>query len=398
MTLLSSKNILPAGFRATGVASGIKQSGGKDLALFVSDSPCVAAAMLTSNDFKAAPLLVSAAHLGSASIRAIIANSGNANCMTGRNGLQAAQLTTELVAKALGVKAQEVLVASTGIIGKPLPVEKIQAGIPGLIAQLSPQGLNDASRAIMTTDTCPKVVVVSAKVGGKTITISGTAKGAGMIAPRMKMGTMFAFCFTDAAIEKSALRQALVEAVEPSFNSITIDGCMSTNDMAVVLANARASNPVIKKGSSQAKLFGNMLKDVCLALAKMMVKDGEGATKFVEVRVCGAKNDEAARAYAFSVANSNLFKCAMFGCDANWGRIASAVGSAGSGLKARDLSIRLNGVTALKSGQPMIGKKKGLLKAKEILVEISIGRGQGRSVVYTSDLSYDYVKINADYN
>ncbi|MFA5039768.1 MAG: bifunctional glutamate N-acetyltransferase/amino-acid acetyltransferase ArgJ [Candidatus Omnitrophota bacterium] len=398
MTLKKHQDILPPGFRASGISSGIKKSGRKDLSLFISDTPCITAAMMTANDFKAAPLFVSARHLSQGGIRALIANSGNANCMTGQKGLSDAFAMAGLAAASVGLKTEEVLVASTGIIGKPLPLAKIRAAMPDLVRGLSGRGLKDASAAIMTTDTFSKEVVWRGRLAGKAVTISGTAKGAGMIAPRMKMGTMLAFCFTDARIEKAALREALFQAVEASFNSITIDGCMSTNDMALVMANGHAAGAVIKRGSRQAREFARRLEEVCLALAKMIVEDAEGATKFIEVRVKGARHREQARQYAFSVANSNLFKCAMFGSDPNWGRIASAIGSVAGGLGVRDLSIALNGVTVLKSGEPLAVRQKGLLKGRQVVVDIRLGRGAGESVVYTSDLSYDYVRINADYS
>lgn len=398
MNFKKLQNILPAGFKASGISSGIKKSGKKDLALFVSDSPSVCAAMMTSNDFKAAPLLVSAEHLSRGKVRALIANSGNANCMTGKRGMSNARAMAAGVAGFLRTKPEEVLVASTGIIGKQLPLPKIRQGLPLLMKELSAGGLKDAASAIMTTDTFPKHISLCSKICGKTVTVSSTAKGAGMIAPKMKTGTLLAFSFTDAAIEKSALMEALSEAVDVSFNAITIDGCMSTNDMAVVMANGKAGNRLIKKGTAEARIFKKMLTQCCLDLAKLIVRDAEGATKFIEVRVAGALNESRAKELAFRVADSNLFKCAMYGNDPNWGRIAAALGSAGLGLESAKMNIKLNGVDVFRAGKPAAFKAKGLLAGNNVIVDIVLGKGHGRATVYTCDLSRDYVKINADYN
>jgi len=250
----------------------------------------------------------------------------------------------------------------------------------------------------MTTDTFAKTASLRAVIGGKTVTVCGVCKGAGMIAPRMKMATMLAFCFTDALIEKTVLKDALACAVDDSFNAVTIDNCMSTNDMVVLMANGRAGNRMIKKGSPEAVRFSRLLRQVCICLAKMIVEDAEGATKFIEVRISGTATKPQAKDLAFGVANSNLFKCAMFGSDPNWGRIAAALGATDSRLKQEDLRIKLNGVYVFNNGRPVAVKDRGLLKGRNIVVDVAVGRGKSGAVVYTSDLSYGYVRINADYN
>jgi glutamate N-acetyltransferase/amino-acid N-acetyltransferase len=390
--------VLPGGFTAAGVSCGIKRSGKKDLAVFVSRTPCAAAAMMTTNRIKAAPLLVSAEHLRKAAPQALIVNSGNANCMTGAQGLRDARQTAKLAAAALGLSAPQVLVGSTGIIGKFLPMAKIRVGISSAARQLRAEGMTDAARAIMTTDTFPKEACVRLPIGGRTVTISGIAKGAGMIAPRMKQATMLSYIFTDAAINQKGLRRVLTEAVDVSFNAITIDGCMSTNDTVIVLANGAAGNAVISWGSEAYRAFGLALKSLCLELAKLIVKDAEGATKLIEIEVQGARARQQAQTLAFAVANSLLFKCAMFGSDPNWGRIAAALGSVEVDFDWRKLDIVLNGCPVFRRGRPSGVSDAGLLKGRDIKVEIHLHQGVARQTVYTSDLSYDYVKINADYN
>lgn len=398
MNLKENSGILPLGFKASGVSAQIKKSDKKDLALIYSSAPCVASAMFTSNKIVAAPVEVSKKHLKGLNIHAVVVNSGNANCMTGMRGIEDSLRTARCVAGKLSLKDKEVLVASTGIIGKPLPMDKIEAAIPDLTASLSDKGLSEAAQAILTTDTFPKEVCAKFKVGGKTITISGIAKGAGMIAPKLNMGTMLAFILTDAAITRPALDRALKSSVEESFNAITIDGCMSTNDTVCVLANGEAGNDIVRENTQDEKAFTEALREVCLELAKMIVRDAEGATKFIEVHVRGARNGAQARDLAFSVANSNLFKCAMFGNDPNWGRIAAALGSVPSELDWQKLDIAINKKAVFKNGKPQEVKDDGFLKGKVVVVEIDLNAGDAEQRVYTSDLSYDYVRINAEYN
>ncbi|MDD2927329.1 MAG: bifunctional glutamate N-acetyltransferase/amino-acid acetyltransferase ArgJ [Candidatus Omnitrophica bacterium] len=373
------KGILPSGFKASGISCGIKKSGKPDLALFFSQKPALAACVFTNNDILAAPVILSKAHLkNNDRFQAIIVNSANANCFNAKTGLADAGETARVLAKALGLKKGSVLVASTGIIGKRLPVTKIKRGIPGAIKKLSLQGIAKAAQAIMTTDTFAKGFSVKFNAGAKEITVCGIAKGAGMIAP--DMATLLSFIFTDAQISREALDKALKAAVDVSFNAITIDGCMSTNDSVMLLANAEAGNPLINRGKNLS-LFTQALSLVCLELAKMIVRDAEGASKFIKISVKSARNQKTAKAVALSIANSNLFKTAVYGENPNFGRIASAAGASGAGIKEKDLKIKVSS-----------------LKKKDIDVEISLNQGNSTAVVYTSDLTPEYIKINAEYN
>ncbi len=374
-----SKSILPLGFKASAVSSGIKKSGKLDLALFFSEIPAKATCVFTTNSIKAAPVILDKVYLRSNNFfQAIIANSGNANCFTGAQGLKDAQTTSKLLANALGLKKEQILVASTGIIAKKLPVEKIKLGIPGLIKKLSRQGINQAEKAIMTTDTFTKKISVKFSLGSKTVTLCGIAKGAGMIAPNM--ATLLSFIFTDANITKQALNQALRASVKDSFNCITVDGCMSTNDSVMLLANGASENALVSAGKN-LDLFTKALSLVCLELAKMIVRDAEGASKFIRIKVNSAKNYNAARAVALSIANSNLFKTAVYGENPNFGRIAASVGASGVGVKEKDLKIKVSS-----------------LKKKDIDVEVWLNQGKESVMVYTSDLTPEYIKINAEYN
>lgn len=389
---------LPVGFSASGIGCGIKKNGKKDLALIFSELKCHAAACFTTNKIKAAPLQVSARHLAKTPPQAVVINSGNANCMTGRKGLESASFVASSVSAALGLRACEVFVSSTGIIGKILPAEKIVKGLPLLIDKLSPTGIKDAAQAILTTDTFAKIVTRKFKLGSSQATIVGIAKGAGMIAPAMKSGTMLAYILTDAAVDPMALKSFFSLAVDRSFNSITIDGCMSTNDTALILANGGAGNKALDGKGDDSRVFFNALSEVSLDLAKLIVLDGEGATKFIEVKVQGAADEKEARGFALKVAESSLFKCAMFGEDPNWGRVAAALGSFGVVLHPEKLDISLNGRMVLRKGSPVELKVAGLLKPKNIFLSIDLHSGDGEARVYTSDLSYEYVRINAEYN
>jgi glutamate N-acetyltransferase/amino-acid N-acetyltransferase len=398
MNLKHSSGILPIGFQASGISAKIKKSGKKDLALFFSKVPCTASALFTANSIKAAPVLVSQRHLKSGAPQALIVNSGNANCMTGKKGQADAYAMAQAAANELFLNKKNVLVASTGIIGKFLPVDRIKKALPELKNRLSSKGLSDAAWAIMTTDTFPKEVCVRVKIGDKVVTLAGIAKGAGMIAPDLKSATMLAFIFTDARIEKKALDKFLKRAVEISFNAITIDGCMSTNDTVLVMANGQAGPMRISSASKEGRIFARALNALCLELAKSIVRDAEGATKFIEINVKGAAGDAQAKTLALGVANSNLFKCAMFGSDPNWGRIAAALGSAGPCLKWEKLDIAINKKTLFKNGNPVVLENKSFLKSRSVVVDIDLNSGGSQSTVYTSDLSYGYVRINADYN
>jgi len=373
------KAVLPKGFQANGVSCGLKHSGGLDLSLMVSSVPAKTACMFTVNTIPAAPVILDKQYYaGRKLFRAIIANSGNANCFTGTKGLRDAQVMSESAAAGLGIKKEEVLVASTGIIGKPLDIEKITRAVPGLVKSLSARGIDSAKRAIMTTDTFAKEITARFKIGGETVTVSGIAKGAGMIAP--DMATMFVFLFTDALISQPALEKALRESVERSFNCVTVDGCMSTNDTVIIMANGLSGNTSIT-GGRYLRIFTDALNFICLELAKMLVLDGEGASKFIEIKVTNARSVVEAKKVALQIANSNLFKCAMYGENPNFGRIVASVGACGIDIREQDLKIRL-----------------GSLKKKKIDVEVRLSRGKAECVVYTSDLTPRYIKINAEYS
>ncbi len=398
MNVKVNSNILPLGFKACGIRAHIKKSDKPDIALFYSQVPCVSAGFFTTNKIKAAPVELCRKHAGYKIQRALVVNSGNANAMTGSRGMKDALETARLVAALFDVPAQEVFVSSTGVIGRPLPMDKIRAAIPLLSASLSVNGLADAASAILTTDTFAKKVTVSFKIGSKTVTLTGLAKGAGMIAPSVKSATMLAYIFTDACISKVLLNKIAKEAVETSFNAITVDGCMSTNDTVIVMANGLAGHPSITAGSKAQALFANALRQVCLELAKMIIIDAEGATKFIEIKVRGTATYAHAKTFAFAIANSVLFKCAMFGENPNWGRIASALGSVSLKLSWQKMDIFLNRKPVFKNGKPIVIKDKELLKGKAIFVDVNLKSGRQEAAVLTSDLTYDYVKINAEYN
>ena len=370
----------PKGFLANGISSGIKRSGKKDLGIIVSELPALTAGVFTKSSIKAAPLVVSMKHIKKGVGRAVLVNSGNANCYTGRAGLKHAQKSTELVAKFLGVSPTDVLVTSTGIIGKPLPYNKIVDAVPVLIKGLSHQGGGKFARAIMTTDLKVKEIAVEVVIGGKKVTIGGCGKGSGMIEPNM--ATMLGFITTDAAISLKMLKLALRRATQRSFNSITVDGCMSTNDMVTFQASGLAGNKKIVKEDGDFKKFYQALEFVCIDLAKKIVHDGEGATKFLTIDVKGAAHEAQARKIAKVIANSILVKTAAFGSNPNWGRVGAAVGSLGyNQITEHNMKITFS----------PFDKKEIAIK-----VELSLGRASAR--VYTCDFSYEYVRINGEYN
>ena len=373
------KAILPAGFKANGISCGLKKSGKADLALLYSEFPAVASAKFTTNSIIAAPLVVSKTHLKSAGkFQAVLINSGNANCFTGKTGIRDAQASAGYVARKLKIAKNSVLVNSTGIIGKRLDILKIKRGIPALASGLSASGIHKAALAIMTTDTFTKEISLSLNLGGKLVHICAIAKGAGMIAPNM--ATMLCFIMTDAVISKQVLDKALGSAVEKTFNCISVDGCMSTNDMVLILANGVARNRIIAQGKD-LRDFSKALEFICLGLAKMVVLDAEGATKFIQIDVCQAKNWQEAKKAALNIANSALFKTAVFGENPNFGRVAAAVGASGIGIKEEQLKIKL-----------------GSLKAKFVRLRVGLSAGKARCTVFTSDLTPEYIKINAAYN
>jgi len=387
------------GFQFSAVEAAIKKPGRLDLALIVSEMPAAVAGVYTTNAVKAAPVLIDQERTKTGACRAIVVNSGNANACTGAVGMADARETTRLVAEGLGAVEEEVLVCSTGVIGVPLPMERVRAGIPPLIRGLGAGTLDDVARAIMTTDTFPKLEVRTGKAGGAAYTIAGIAKGAGMIMPNM--ATMLAFIVTDAAVDPAWLRRVFAAGVDRSFNAITVDGDTSTNDTALILANGAAGNPVLADGADGSTDFVRLLDEVLLALAKLIVKDGEGATKFVQITVKGARSDADAKRAAMAVANSCLVKTAFFGQDANWGRIFAAVGYSGAEVDPDRTELFFDDVRMVRNGVFAGGDAEArgtdVLRKKEFGVTVDLHLGGGEATVYTSDLSYDYVKINADY-
>lgn len=387
------------GFTANGIHVGIKADGRKDLSLVYSATPAKTAGVFTTNRFKAAPVLVDAVRIKSGTAQAILANSGNANAATGREGYEDALAMSKVASDALRIDDELVLVASTGIIGQRLPIRKIGEGMKNLVAGLRPEGIADAGEAIMTTDKFPKISCRKALVGSKEITLCGIAKGAGMISP--KMATMLAFFLTDANIDASVLNGLFRQAVNKSFNAITVDGCMSTNDTAIILANGVARNKPIRRGSKDYFLFKEMLFAVALELAQAIVRDGEGATKVIEINIEGAASTGDARKAAYAIADSNLVKTAFFGCDPNWGRIISAVGSAGVSLSANAVQVFCKDILIFADGKGTAGNEQRLseiMSLPSIKLRVDLGTGEKRFRLYTSDLTYEYVKINAHYH
>lgn len=385
-----------SGFRAAGIACGIKPSGKPDLALVVSDRPAVAAAVFTTSRFPGAPVVVSRAHLRGGRARGVVVNSGISNVANGARGLRDAREMAELVARGIGARTREIQVASTGVIGRLLPMDRLRAGIPRAVEALSPRGLEGAAEAILTTDSVAKLVFRRARGG----VLAGFAKGAGMIMPRM--ATMLAYLFTDLAIEPALLRRALRGAVDASFNALTIDGETSTSDTVLVLANGAAGNAPIGVGSPRARAFERLLADASAELCEKLARDGEGVTKLASVAVAGARSDRDADRVARSVANSALVKTALFGGDPNWGRVVQAVGAAGVPLRPAQVGVRIGGVELLRRGEPSGGagalrRAERAMKAKQVAIEISLGRGPGRARILTTDLSYEYVRVNAEY-
>ncbi len=385
------------GFRAAAVAAGLKKDGREDLALIVSDAPASAAGVFTSNLVKAAPVLLSQAHLQAARARAIVANAGCANACTGERGLADARLTAELVAEELGLAAEEVLVASTGVIGQPLNVQRIRQALPGLAKALSPAGIPGAARAIMTTDGFEKLAGFEGNMGGRPYRIVGLAKGAGMIMP--DMATMLSFVLTDARMEAEALGEALRAAVECTFNRISVDGDTSTNDTVFLLANGLAGNP--RPQEQEYRGFCSGLTSVLEELARMIVRDGEGASKEVLIEVLGAASAADALRAARTVANSSLVKTAFYGQDPNWGRIMAALGRAGIRMRESEVDIRVDGVqivaNGLGLGEEAEKRAAAKMEEKQFSVSIDLHQGEYRDRMFTSDLTHEYVSINAHY-
>ena len=387
------------GFLANGVHTGIKTNGGRDLALIFSTRPATAAGVFTTNCFKAAPVLLDRERIQAGIAQAVIANSGVANAATGSEGFEDALTVSRAASGALGIADELVLVASTGVIGHRLPLSKIEAGMKGLVAGLHADGIPDAEAGIMTTDRFPKMAIRKGVIGQREVTLCGIAKGAGMIEPHM--ATMLTFILTDAAIGRETLESVFRQAVDGSFNAISVDGCMSTNDTALILANGFAGNAEITKRSKSLGHFGEMLSSLLAELARSLVRDGEGATKVIEITVEEAKTHRDARRVAYAIANSNLVKTAFFGGDPNWGRIISAAGSVGIDLPVDDVNLFFEDVPIFAGGQGVRGREEELadiMNQAEIRVRIGLGMGRRSWTVCASDLSFDYVKINAEYH
>lgn len=386
------------GFLAASVHCGIKPENLKkaDLALLCSERPTTAAATFTTNKIKAAPVKVSAAHMRTADLRAVVLNSGNANACTGLEGIEHAKRMARAAGWALNLRERQVLVCSTGRIGVPLPIEQIEAGIARAAAGLAPNGGKGAARAIMTSDTFPKEIAFQEKLSdGRTFTLGGMAKGAGMINPNM--ATMLCVLTTDAPLDKKDLQRALTVAVEQSFNRITVDGDMSTNDTVILLANGRAGGFKLQSGSEDCAIFQRTLNHATRNLARMIVEDGEGVSRFVEVSVGGAATFQDARKAAEAVANSALVKCAWYGGDPNWGRILDALGYSGAALREEMIDVYYNGLIAVRGGMASKTppeKLQAVVQQRKFTVHVHLGLGQAEYVVYTTDMTPKYVRLN----
>jgi glutamate N-acetyltransferase / amino-acid N-acetyltransferase len=388
------------GFLTSAVEAGIRYKNRLDLGLIYSEKPAVTAGVFTTNRVKAAPVVIDIERLKQGHAQAILVNSGCANACTGKDGAIAALRTSELLSEELGIPDEMVQLSSTGVIGEQLNVKAFEENIKTLVDKLGPDNFTDVAQAIMTTDTVPKVVTRTIEIGENKVELMGMAKGAGMIMPNM--ATMLSFVITDAQIGFPELHRSLVNSVQRTFNRITIDGDTSTNDMVLVMANGSADNPWIdEEAEANRQIFQDALETVLKELALMIVSDGEGATKCITVRVCGAKEEEDAEQMARTIANSALVKTAFFGEDANWGRIIAAMGRSGVRFNPDTVDIAFNDVVIVKNGVA-VGKKAEaradeVLKEKNFNVTIDLKEGRGCEEIYTSDFSVEYVKINADY-
>jgi glutamate N-acetyltransferase/amino-acid N-acetyltransferase len=391
------ENIMCPGFEAAGIAAGLKKKNKKDLGLIFSKVPANVAGVFTRNRVKAAPVILDKERIKSGVCQAIIVNSGNANCCTGVQGIRDAITMASLSASELGISDDLVLVASTGVIGEPLPIEKIKTAIPALVGSLQPGGIPDLAESIMTTDTVPKIVSAQGVVEGKSFIVTGVAKGAGMIRP--DLATMLCFIFTDVCATSNILKESLTSAIDRSFNRITIDGDTSTNDTVLMMANG-LSGAVIETPGDKA-IFQKVIDRIFLDLAKQLVRDGEGVTKLVEIIVQGAASDSDARKVADTVAHSPLVKTAFFGEDANWGRIIGAVGRAGVDVDPDRIDLYFNDIQMVKAGmgcgKAVEAEATKVLKNSEFTVAVHLNMGQGFGSMITCDFSVDYVRINADY-
>jgi glutamate N-acetyltransferase/amino-acid N-acetyltransferase len=389
---------IPKGFLFSAVEASIKRPGRKDIALIFSEVEANVAGTFTTNRVKAAPVKLAIQKIRTGRGQAIIANSGNANACTGEKGMKDAIEISMLTAKDLKIKPSLVYVCSTGVIGTLMPMKKIRPKIHEMTARLGQHNIDDVASAIMTTDTFPKIISKKIKVNGKTGTISGICKGAGMICPNM--ATMLCFVVTDIAVEKKTLTNAIRDSVKKSFNRITIDGDMSTNDTTLIMANGMLGNPELEEIAVSYKTFKKALDEITYELSKLIVKDGEGATKLIEIEVKNALNEKEAERAAFSVANSNLVKTAIYGNDSNWGRIMAAIGYSGIEFDEKKVSIHLGNIRVVKKG---IGTGKDseantyLKNNNEVKILIILNRGKASAKVLTCDLTEEYVRVNAAY-
>ncbi len=389
----------PKGFKAAGIAAGIKaKNTKKDLALIVSDTPAIAAGVFTTNIVQAAPIVVTKNHIASGEIQAVIINSGNANACTGQQGLADAKLMCELTAEQLQIDTKKVAVSSTGVIGVTMPMEKVTAGIKKITSELNVNSDHEAALAIMTTDTFPKEIAIQFEIAGTPIRIGGIAKGSGMIHPNM--ATTLGFITTDANIAHNALQMALQNAIANSFNMISVDGDTSTNDMVLILANGQANNPQITLDKTSFEQFSIALQYVLTYLAKEVARDGEGATKIFEMQVHGAPSIEDARKAALAVCKSSLVKTAIFGRDANWGRILCALGYSGANFDPNKVDLFIGDVPVMLQGAGLAFDEAAaakILNEKEIVIKAHLNSGEENATAWGCDLSYDYVKINGSY-
>lgn len=387
----------PCGFEAAGVRCGVKTKG-PDLALVYTVAPATAAGVFTTNRFQAAPVLVTRDRVGRERVRAIIANSGNANACTGRRGYEDAVRMADLTAAALGAPSRSVLVCSTGVIGHPLPMAKVAAGIRKAVAALNPEGGADAAAAIMTTDTRPKATAVQFDLDGRPVRVGGIAKGSGMIAPNM--ATMLALLTTDAHLAPGLLQSCLEEAVERSFHRVTVDGDTSTNDCVLLLANGQSEVGRITQTHGLLR-FQSALADVCANLAREIVRDGEGATRFIEIRVIGADSDKDARQIARAIANSPLVKTAIAGGDPNWGRVLAAAGRSGVRFRPELVDLRLGKLRVVRQGAACAYRTQSARRAvrgPEVEITLDLNAGEHEAVMWTCDLTAEYVRINSEYH
>ena len=387
------------GFTAAGVKAGIKKSGNLDVAVIYTKTQAVVAGTFTQNKVAAAPVYVSKEVVATGTAHAIVANAGCANACTGQQGLDDAHKMAQIAADELGVNADDVIVGSTGVIGVNLPMDKLEAGIKDAVANLSADGSDNAGRAIITTDTHSKSVTCEFELSGKTVRMGAIAKGSGMIRPNM--ATMLCYITTDIAIDQALLQKAVSGCVEKSFNMISVDGDMSTNDMVIVLANGEANNAKITEENADYQIFFDKLMMLCTELAKQIAADGEGASKFLTINVKGAKSFADAKTVGMAIANSPLVKTAFFGEDPNWGRVICAVGYSGADMVPEKTVVKFGVITIFANGTGATYDENALahvMKEKDIVIDIELNMGQEDATVWSCDLSYEYVKINGEYH